>query len=724
MDLKKYVFGTGSKSGYINGESAKVFNIEEIKADYLIYCEGENTIFRKEMLLNEKVFGLGQTMGSINKRGRKYRMFSTDDPNHTPQKESLYGVMPFLFLCKDSECNAILFDYGGEIEFDVGFNDINILEINIKDKDFDVYLFKGKNPKEIIKILYNIVGTNYIPPKWAFGFQQSRWSYPSANTVKDIVMGYRKRGIPLDAVYMDIDYMEHYKIFTVDNKKFPDFKKFVEEMNNIGINLVPIIDPGVKIEKKYDIYEEGKRHNYFCKDKKGRDYTAAVWPGEVHFPDFLNEKTRKWWGEKYKILIDAGIRGFWNDMNEPAIFYSPKGIKQAFRKIFKLYLKTVLQNLKIIKKSENGLEMFLIKDQGTQISNNIRDYSSFYHKNDSGKIINHKKVHNLYGINMVKATADGIKTFIKNERYLLMSRSSFPGIGNFAGVWTGDNASWWEHLILNIRMVTNLNMCGIIYTGADTGGFTSDVSCELIIRWHQLSSFMPYFRNHSAMGTREQEPWKFDDYTQSLIVDAIKFRYKILPYIYSEYLDAIDKKNPLIKNLFLDYEDEEAYEVEDQFIIGKNIMAAPVINQNSSYRTVYIPDKSMAKLIYKNEKIEFDKIVTKGYQNLKNSIDEISVYLKENGIFVTTDEQLNYVGEKEINQLTIYAYIIDGVYYNYIDDDGINGETYRSELGIEIIKKEKEYIVNVKNNDKSKIKKLDINVIDSEGKIIKIEKQI
>lgn len=235
---------------------------------------------------------------------------------------------------------------------------------------------------------------------------------------------------------------------------------------------------------------------------------------------------------------------------------------------------------------------------------------------------------------------------------------------------------------------------------------------------------MPYFRNHSAMGTREQEPWKFDDYTQSLIVDAIKFRYKILPYIYSEYLDAIDKKNPLIKNLFLDYEDEEAYEVEDQFIIGKNIMAAPVINQNSSYRTVYIPDKSMAKLIYKNEKIEFDKIVTKGYQNLKNSIDEISVYLKENGIFVTTDEQLNYVGEKEINQLTIYAYIIDGVYYNYIDDDGINGETYRSELGIEIIKKEKEYIVNVKNNDKSKIKKLEINVIDSEGKIIKIEKQI
>ncbi len=527
---------------------------------------------------DDAVYGLGQSVRGINKRGYIYRSFCSDDPNHTEATNSLYGAHNFIVIDSKDALFGVFFDCATTVTFDVGFTHKDILKVSSECKDMSVYIIDGNDYYSIIKEFRQAIGRSYIPPMWAFGYTQSRWSYADKDMVREVVDSYKKTGIPLDAVYLDIDYMERYKDFTINSETFSDFEDFVKEMRQQGIRLVPIIDAGVKIEKGYDVYEEGIEKGYFCTDAEGKPFEACVWPGMTHFPDFLNPEARLWFGKKYKILTDMGIEGFWNDMNEPAIFFSQKSVDEAHRKISE-YAKDDTLTLD----GFNDLKWYFGGRQNCD-----EDYRAFYHNTPEGRMC-HKDVHNLYGYNMTRSASQGITENDPDKRYLLFSRASYIGMHRYSGIWTGDNHSWWSHILANLKVLPALNMCGFMYVGADLGGFGCEASRDLLLRWLSLGIFVPLMRNHSAYGTRRQECYQFentDDFKH-----IIDLRYRLIPYLYSEYMKATLEGNLMFKPLAFEYpEDIVAKHTEDQLIIGNEIMIAPVYTQNAIGRYVYLPE--------------------------------------------------------------------------------------------------------------------------------------
>ena len=343
------------------------------------YLTKEPDGFSYAMEPQDILYGLGENVRGINKRGWVYESKCSDDGNHTEGKSSLYGAYNFMIV-SGKDTFGFFIDYPGKVTFDCGYTDLDTLRITVAEENYDLYIIEGESLTDIVHQFRQLVGRSYIPPKWAFGNAQSRWSYMNEDEVREVVANYRANHMPLDAVVLDIDYMERYKDFTVDDEKFPNFKDYVSKKREEGIHLIPIIDAGVKKENGYDIYEEGRKNGYFCKNEDGTDFEGGVWPGIVGFPDFLRPDVRKWFGSKYKILTDMGIDGFWNDMNEPAIFYSVKGLNKALDKAASLKGK----NLDLSK-------FFELKDTFTGLSNSPEDYSSIYHTVD-GKQVCHDQV--------------------------------------------------------------------------------------------------------------------------------------------------------------------------------------------------------------------------------------------------------------------------------------------------------------------------------------------
>ncbi|APT76039.1 alpha-glucosidase [Marinitoga sp. 1137] len=686
-----YRFGTPFETDAVTLDK-KSLNFTETEQLPFFSFEKNDTIFTLKFQLNEedRIYGLGQTLGGLNKRGKRYKLYATDDPLHTPEKESLYGSHPFLIV---NNKFGLFIDYPSEIIFDIGFTKHDIMEITIPSNNFDLYIFNSQNNIEIIKEYLKLTGTPYIPPKWAFGYQQCRWSYPDAKTIKEVAENFRKKEIPCDAIYMDIDYMKDFKVFTIDENKFPDFDKFMKEMKEKGFKLVPIVDPGVKIEKGYDVYEEGKEKGYFCKDKDGKDFVATVWPGFTHFPDFLNPEVRKWWGRKYKLFTDLGIYSFWNDMNEPSIFFVPDALKK--------YLKEINEMLN----KEIGLEFFGIKDGINALSNKREYYSEFYHNTPYGKFSN-EELHNLYGYYMAKATVEGFNELIPDKRYLLLSRSSYAGHHRIATIWMGDNMSWWEHMLVNIRMLLSLNMAGFFYTGADIGGFGSNASPELVIRWMQLGVFSPLYRNHSALGTRHQEPWAFDENIENIMKKIIEFRYALIPYLYSEFFNSIEELTPFISPLFLHYNDDEtSFEIEDQFMVGKSLMAAPIIQPNAKGRFVYLPENKWLYWKLSDFKERNVEVLNPGTHYIKAGLNEIPVFIKENSLIVLNEEKLNYVDEKATEEIIVIGFVTDKAEFIYFEDDGESfafKEGNYAKIKITVIKNKNGYDFEVEKDESEK----------------------
>ncbi|MCR4989651.1 MAG: alpha-glucosidase [Lachnospiraceae bacterium] len=554
---------------------------------YWVINENEKTM-TLAMDKDARVYGLGEQVRGMNKRGWHYVSYCADEPHHEEGKTSLYGAHNFFIY--DPGCDGMAGRFGmyvdtpGAVEFDIGYEDHDEMRIIFKDFDANIYFIDGTSLSDIVKQFRRIIGQSYIAPRWAFGLGQSRWSYMNVDEVREVIDAYEKAKIPLDSVYLDIDYMERYKDFTINNDTFSGFDGFVSEMAQRKIHLIPIIDAGVKIEEGYDVYEEGIKGDHFVKDEDGKPFTAAVWPGRVHFPDFLKEDTRRWFGDKYKVLTDMGIDGFWNDMNEPAIFYSEKRLKECFNKIDGY-------------KNENLDINSFFEFQGTVngLNNSLEDHKSFYHE-FKGKKIRHDKVHNLYGYNMTRAAGEAFSRIAPDKEILMFSRASYIGMHRYAGIWTGDNMSWWSHLLLSIHQLPGLNMCGFLYAGPDTGGFGCDVTEDLMIRWVSFSIFTPLFRNHSAMGTRRQELYRFKN--TEVFKNLVGLRYALIPYLYSEYVWAAKNDEMLFKPLCFEYEnDERAKDVEDQLFVGRSIMIAPVYTQNASGRYVYLPeDMKMIRL--------------------------------------------------------------------------------------------------------------------------------
>lgn len=608
-NIRKYEFGNPYETGAVVCDAEKMIGIPE---GFGYDMETGTFTYR----LNEKdmVIGLGETVRGINKRGWIYISNNADDPVHDENKTSLYASQNFLIVDGGKDCFGVFIDNPGSVTFDIGYTDTNVMSIHPEYNDTTFYLINGKSPLDIVRSFRTLVGKSYVPPMWAFGYGQSRWGYKTADDIREVARRYKELGISLDMIYMDIDYMQDFKDFTVNPERFPDFENFVKEMKEEGIHLVPIIDAGVKIEDGYDVYEEGKEKGYFCKKENGEDLVAAVWPGKVHFPDFLNDEARKWFGDKYKVLTDAGIEGFWNDMNEPAIFYTEDHLKEVFAQV------------KEFEKKELDIWGFFdFKDVVGSIANNPEDYRRFYHDFNRRKV-RHDRVHNLYGFYMTRSASEAFERITPDKKILMFSRASYTGMHRYGGVWTGDNTSRWSHLLMNIQMMPALSMNGFVFSGADIGGFGGHTTEDLMMRWIAFGIFTPLFRNHSALGTRDQELYRFE--RTGDFKNLIELRYALIPYIYSEFMKAVDENGMYMKPLSFEYrEDDRCREIEDQLLVGDSIMIAPVYEQNRTGRNVYLPEDM--KLVRFRSYDDYDtEVLEKGDRYIKAELNEVLVFIR------------------------------------------------------------------------------------------------
>ena len=616
-----------------------------------------NGSLSKTLSESMRVFGLGETVRGMNKRGWIYISNNTDDPNHDEDKRSLYASQNFILLAspEEEEVEGIFVDDPGTVRFDIGYTELNRLIICSESGNADIYRFTADSADEIVRQFRAITGQSYIPPKWAFGFGQSRWGYKSEEDIRAVFTRYQDASVPLDSIYLDIDYMERYKDFTVNTESFPHFSDFVEEMQKSHVHLVPIIDAGVKMEEGYETYEEGCEKDYFVKKENGERLVAAVWPGRVHFPDFFKPEVQNWFGHKYQFLLEQGIDGFWNDMNEPAIFYTEDRLKEVFEEIEKY-------------KNEN-LDIqsyFAFTNLVSTLGNNPADYRRFYHEHE-GQTIRHDKVHNLFGFYMTKAAGEALRKMEPNKRILLFSRSSYIGMHRYGGVWTGDNKSWWSHLLLSLQQMPALNMCGFLYSGSDIGGFGADCTEDLMARWLSLAILTPLYRNHACAGTRLQELYQFQNLDSFRKI--IELRYALIPYIYSEFMKAAVKNEMYFRPLsFIWSKDSRAYEVEDQIVVGESIMLAPVVEQNHNGRTVYLPE-SMKLLRFKAWNDYTEEILPAGTHYVECRLFETILFLRK-GHVLPLIKPAKTTAELDYASLKFICYDADPKDYTLYNDDG------------------------------------------------------
>ena len=658
--IQKYRFGTPFATEAVVEE----IQISQGKPDYGTVSLEEGFLFSYSMQEEDIVYGLGEANRGINKRGYCYISDCADDPNHTEDKLSLYGAHNFI-LVSGRETFGLFVDYPGKLTFDIGYDCPDLLTVSCARADLDLYVLEGESPADIVKQFRKMIGRSYIPPKFALGFGQSRWGYKTKEDFVRVAENYRKNHLPIDMIYMDIDYMEEYKDFTVNQEEFGDFSAFVEAMKEKNIRLVPIIDAGVKIEEGYPVYEEGIAQRYFCVREDKTPFTAAVWPGYTHFPDVLNPKARAWFGEKYRFLTDMGIEGFWNDMNEPAIFYTPEGIEEA-KGLMKAFLADQETDARWDTTLGEKVTFLQLRGQLEELSNRKKDYEQFYHQVD-GKLIRHDQVHNLFGYNMTRAAGEGFAVIDPEKRFLMFSRSSYIGMHRYGGIWMGDNKSWWSHILLNIKMLPSLNMCGFLYIGADLGGFGANTSRDLLLRWLALGVFTPLMRNHAAIGTREQECYQFgnmDDFRHILGV-----RYRLIPYLYSELMKAALEDELYFRPLAFDYpEDKMAAQVEDQLLLGRECMIAPVYTQNAAGRYVYLPER-MKFIKFLPDGTLFEEVLEKGHHYVEIALNEVPLFIR-GGKCIPVADAAECVEALDMGTVKLLGFA--GASYRMYDDDGVH----------------------------------------------------
>ncbi|WP_411167613.1 glycoside hydrolase family 31 protein [Clostridium sp. MB05] len=572
-------------------------------------------------------YGLGERTGALNKKGYHYRNWNTDDPSpHGETFQQLYKSIPFLISIKDEEAFGIFFDNHFESHFDMGKENSDYYYFGAVDGNLDYYFIYGPSVKNVVNEYTNLTGKTPLPQLWTLGYQQCRWSYAPQERVMEIAKAFREKNIPCDTIYLDIDYMDDFRVFTWDKKKFKDPKAFTDELKEMGFKVVTIIDPGVKIDKGYNIYDEGIKNEYFAKDKDGIVYKNRVWPGDSVYPNFMSSKVRSWWAENQKIMIDSGVSGIWNDMNEPASFNGPLPDDVMF--------------------DEDGLE------------------------------VPHKEIHNIYGHMMSRATYEGIKN-TTNKRPFVVTRACYAGTQKYSTIWTGDNQSTWEHLRMSIPMLMNLGLSGLSFCGTDVGGFGHDCTGELLSRWVQVGAFTPLFRNHAAMGTRDQEPWTFNKETEDINRKYIKLRYKLLPYLYDLMWKCENTGAPIIRPLLFNYQnDKNTYEINDEFLYGDSILVAPIVEQGMRQKLVYLPKGNKWIDFWTGEEHNGGKYIIKDAP-----LDTCPIFIKEASIIPMAIEQ-NYIGEKENNELILNIYLDNDIeefkYTHHLDD----GESFNYKEGI------------------------------------------
>ncbi|EJT5914127.1 glycoside hydrolase family 31 protein [Clostridium perfringens] len=562
-------------------------------------------------------YGLGEKGGDLNKKGCYTENFNTDDPETDDDSITYYKTIPFYVALKEEATYGIFFDNSFRSYFDMGKEMGDRIFFGAIGGQIQYYFIPGENIKEVVKNYTALTGRMEMPPLWSLGYQQCRFSYFSQEEVRELVKTFEEKDIPLDVVYLDIDYMDGFRVMTFKTPNFDDAAGLIGDLKEKGIRTITIIDPGVKVDEEYDVFKRGKEGNHFTKKLDGEMFIGAVWPGDSAFPDFSNKYCREWWkSELKKFISEHGMDGIWNDMNEPCVFNNDH----------KTMLETCLHN------SDNG-------------------------------VIEHKEFHNRYGFEMSRCSKEAQEELHPNERGFSMTRATYAGGQRYSSVWTGDNMSLWSQMRMSISMNANLGISGFSFVGNDVSGFGLDSSEELFIRWMEMGPFIPIFRNHSNMYTRRQEPWAFGPRAEKIAKKSIELRYELLPYIYDLYYISHKEGLPIFRPMIMEYEkDMNLLNMREQFMLGENMIVAPVLYEGERSKTVYLPKGSWFNY-FTMEKLQGGK-----WYKLPCELDEILVFVKEGAIIPTYNKKFRNVKERPNNiLLKVFGENAKGFHYN---DDG------------------------------------------------------
>lgn len=583
--------------------------------------------FRLDLTLvdRESIFGLGESTGTMDKRGLIRDFWNIDVLGHAPGMHptlrSLYVSIPFALSLRDGRAAGLFWDNPGRQSWDLGASQRDRWRLSADTGALDLYLFTGPRPADVLRRFTDLTGRTPLPPRWALGYQQSRYSYETAAELESVARELRRRRLPCDVLYCDIHHLDGHRVFTFGSG-YPRPDRTLASLARRGFKVVPIVNPGVKDDPRFDVLRRGRRRDVFVKDPGGRtDALGEAWPGRCRFPDFLRTDVRAWWAEEQQVLHRLGVAGIWNDMNEPANFGRP----------------------------DKSLD------------------PAAWHRSDHGRV-RHAAVHNVYGQQMARASYEGATRpgpgGAPARRPLVVTRSGYAGIQRYAAVWTGDNASTWEHLDESVRQLLNLGSSGVPFVGADVGGFLEHCTPELFVRWLQTAIFTPFLRNHSNLGTARQEPWAFGPDVETIARDHLQLRYQLLPYLYGLFVEASRTGAPVMRPLLWHYpNDPTAVACSDQFLVGEDLLVAPVLRPGAVARSVYLP---------RGEWFEFRTgacIAGGVHAVVEAPLERIPIFVR-GGALLPLGPVRQYVGRREPGILDLHLWPGTGSRLDWYDDDG------------------------------------------------------
>ena len=574
---------------------------------------------------SESFYGLGDKPVEINLKGKRFENWVTDSYAYGKNTDPIYKAIPFFMGLHHDKTYGIFFDNTFRSFFDFSHERRNITSFWAQGGEMNYYFIYGPEMSDVVATYTDLTGRPYqLPPLWALGYHQCKWSYYPESKVKEVTDKFRALQIPCDAIYLDIDYMDGFRCFTWNKEHFPDPKRMVSELADDGFKTIVIIDPGIKIDNEYPVFKEGLEKDFFCKRADGPYLKGKVWPGACYFPDFTNPEVRDWWADLFQGLVeDVGVNGVWNDMNEPAVMDVP----------------------------------------GKSFPNDVRH-------NYDGNHCSHRKAHNIYGMQMARATLAGLKKFAYSKRPFVITRAAYAGTQRYCSTWTGDNVASWEHLTIANLQAQRMCMSGFSFVGSDIGGFADQPSGELYARWIQLGVFHPFCRTHSSGDHGDQEPWTFGANITDIVRKFIEIRYQLLPYLYTCFWRYTNEGIPILKSLVLyDQADVQTRYRNDEFIFGEKILVCPINEPNAKGRRMYFPIGNWYSF--------WDNEIIEGGQELwvDADLDSMPVFVKEGSIIPKYPVQ-QYVDEKPITQLRLDVYFKDGKEKTQVYEDAHDGYGY------------------------------------------------
>src|SRR5258707_9878909 len=595
----------------------------------------------KKLGFDEHFYGLGEKAAHLDKRRNFFVNWNSDTPGYTEGKDPIYQTIPFYLGLQHGVAYGLFFDNSYRSYFDFGRSSQQRAWFGAEGGEMNYYFFFGPSIKKILGRYADLTGHMPLPPMWALGNQQSRWSYYPDTMVERVVRDYRERDLPLDVVHLDIDYMQGYRVFTFDPTRFPKPKEFVARLGRQGVKLVAIVDPGVKYQppaknvpagkspnpelepqnQRYYAYDQGLEKNYFQHRKNGDLFIPRVWPGESVFVDYTLPEARRWWGDLHRAYLDNGVAGIWNDMNEPSDFVG-------------------------------------------QVGKNQLDVVSY----DEGEYSTHAKNRNVFALLEARATYEGLARLRPERRPYVITRAAYAGIQRYSTMWTGDTNSTWDALALNVPMFTTLGLSGQPFVGSDVGGFIGRGNGELLVRSYQIGFLAPFFRNHHAIDGYDQEPWRFGKYYEDIIRKYLKLRYQLLPFLYTTLEEAHRNGTPLFRPLMLNYQDDpNTYNLDDEFMIGDDLLVAPIVRPDVTQRLVYLP-KGVWYDYWTNKKFLGGTMISAAAP-----LETVPMFVR-GGAIIPMEPAMNYVGEKPVDPITfaIYADERGSASTTLYEDDGLS----------------------------------------------------